>query len=160
MKKIIFTLGFITLLVTGCSTTQTTSEIFTVENNKVTVNSENITFNFTDNFEVTDESIKFGPETVIPESPTDKKYTRPAFSLKLVPQRSYNEIQKNQSTTSSFTQVKVNQFDVIKWKDSSFCDTQYYEIIGVGQNIQLKDQSCNQVNSNDYFEELLNNTNI
>lgn len=132
------------------------TDAFTVQGNKVTINSENLTFTFTDNFIITGNTIEFGPETKMPESPTDREYTRPAFILKLLPQRNYNEIQNNESVTSEFNLETINNIQVANWEESTFCETNYYEIIGETQNIQLMNRNCaTGVNPTEYLSNLL-----
>lgn len=130
------------------------SDTFTVNGNKVTVNSENITFIFPDNFEIVENGIAFGPETMIPEAPPE--YTRPEFALNLVPKRSFNEIQNNVTPSSDFILAKVKDMEVVKWEESFFCETNYYEIIGKTKNIQLRNMNCgSEIAKKDYLNKLL-----
>jgi len=135
----------LTLILTGagCSLNKTDElSTFTVKGNEVTINSEDLTFTFPDNFNIEGNTIEFGPETHIPESPTDKEYKWPAFVLKLVPQRSYSEIQESLSATSEFNLETINGVQVGSWEDSVFCETHYYEVIGEAQSIQLMNRGC------------------
>lgn len=133
------------------------SDQFTSKENQVTINSENLTFTFPDEFYIYDDEISFGPQTHIPESPTDKIYTRPAFTLKVIPQRNLEEIKNTVTTTNKVTSKTINNFTIATWDNSGFCENFLYEIIGKKNNIQLDSTVCEEINAEEYFDNLVNN---
>jgi len=138
----------------------TFAEPFTVQGNKVTINNVNLTFKFTDNCTIEDNTIEFGPETLIPESPTDKDYTRPNFELTLIDQKSFNEIlefaKENPDIAFPPTPEKINDLNVATWVQGGLCEYYYFEIIGETQNIQIKDRNCSsEVDTEEYISNLL-----
>jgi hypothetical protein len=153
MKKIILMLAA-TLILSGCSYSYSEvnnpkvsyiGEEFSVEGSKITINSEGLTFNVTDSitlYSSDSSSINFGPESQIPESPTDKLYTRPAFLLKLIPSRSFETIQASQASINGFKLTEYKNFNVAEWTDTGLCDSAHFEVIGKNQNIQIRSQNC------------------
>jgi len=132
---------------------------FTIEGDKVTVNGENITFRFLDDFNIKDNTIEFGPETHIPESPTDQEYTHPMFKLTVVDQKSFDEISEmaNEKSTiqTPITLEEVNDLNIARWSEVGICEYYFYEIIGENHNLKIHDRNYSSDDLEGAFNTLL-----
>ena len=161
MKKTLISVSIITLILTGCSTTQNSNDNFSINENNVTINSEALTFTFPNDFEVKESKILFGPETFIPESPTDKEYTRKALYLSVEEQRNTETLKTEEQalheTPINFKTQKLNSENTyVTWTIPGLCDYTYNEIIGNIKNIKITDLSCEEIGTEEITNTLLN----
>ena len=152
MKKSLLLVALL-LLFSGCEeAVQQSNEHFTVTGNQVTVVDENITFNIPGDFTVDENIIEFGPESHIPESPTDGNYKKPAFKLEIIPKRTIEEIPYE---TEPVVET-INDHQVIKWSLQAFCYQNRYELVGEKNNILIRSTTCEDHDSETVFTEMLN----
>lgn len=132
-----------------------------INENTVKIVSEDLSVTFEDNFRISENIIQFGPDTHIPESPTDKEYVRPAYRMTVTAKRSFDDILKdaeeNPDVALEPTTEKINNLEVAKWASGGLCEYHHFEIIGENNNIHLQSQSCEDLAHEKYLTDFINN---
>lgn len=131
----------------------------------ITLASEEIKISFTDEFGMMgNQGVSFGPKGFIPESPTDKKYEAPIYSLLLTEKRTPKEIENvlkgNQLFRFGPEKKKINNFEVVEWAEGGLCEGRTAEIVGTNNNLQFFSSGCHNQEAKtdfDYFENLIKN---
>lgn len=161
MQKFIISITILCsfILLLGCQEQSQEGPFNKISDKQYEILNENIILNFDTPVEINNNSLRFGPSSHIPESPTDKEYTRPAFVLRVIPKSDFDEIYDNYSNievASDPILETINNFEVATWIIADLCTYNYYEIIGENSNIQLYDQSCDDIDTPTYFRNFIN----
>jgi len=136
---------------------------FIVEGNSLTLEGEDITLTFEDEFEVNDQSVEFGPKGITPESPTDKPYETLYYSLSLANKRSVNEIRReidelDQDRVSlKPVEIEIGDLKGLKWAVGGMCEERIMELLGRNNNIRFYSSGCHtplRDTDFEYFERL------
>ena len=161
MNKIFLLTSIILIFtLTGCSNDASKS---TDESNSLTIDGENITLTFTDEFEEYGTTVNFGPKGLVPESPTDQNLEEFYYSLRLIDKRSADEITQEISEidqrliTLEPTEIKIGNSVGLKWAIGGMCEKRIIELFGNQNNIQFYSSGCHTLNKEidfAYFENL------